>query len=317
MHRSSLIVARLSAVAGCVCLFSVFCCAQVSVRSLKFLGAKDAVEIEVEGSDRLVPQTRVLTDPDRLVIDFPNAVPSAELRSQSVDRGQVKDIRVGLFQSKPPVTRLVLDLKAAESYQVFPYGRTVMIKVLGGGGAEIPAAAKGGSPPAPNLIVANYATHADLVSAPAPVEPTLVVSYGDGLLGIRANKATLSEVLTMVQQRTGAEISIPPGAEQEKVVAEIEAAPASEVLARLLNGSRFNFLIVNSADDSRRIDRVILSPRAEFDFVPLAMPDSDSAGVQDSSPVPNPNIATAPPVQPPPVPPTPQGNPPEQSAPNQ
>ena len=95
---------------------------QTSVRTVKVLGAKDVVEIEVEASDRIVPQTQVLTGPNRLVIDFPNAVPGNQLRSQSVDRGEVKDVRVGLFQGKPPITRIVLDLKSAQSYQVFPKG---------------------------------------------------------------------------------------------------------------------------------------------------------------------------------------------------
>ena len=121
---------RLFAAAFCACL-AVPSFAQVSVRSVKVLGSKDTVEIEVEASDRIVPETRVLTGPDRLVVDFPNATPSGQVRNQSVDRGEVKDVRVGLFQSKPPVTRLVLDLKTARSYQIFPYGRTVMIKVIG------------------------------------------------------------------------------------------------------------------------------------------------------------------------------------------
>src|ERR1700681_4010823 len=98
--------------------------AQSLVRTVKVLGAKDVVEIEVEASDRIVPQTQVLTGPNRLVVDFPNAVPGNQLRSQSVDRGEVKDVRVGLFQGKPPVTRIVLDLKTAQSYDIFPNGPT-------------------------------------------------------------------------------------------------------------------------------------------------------------------------------------------------
>jgi len=144
--------------------------AQTSVRSVKVLGAKDAVEIEVEASDRIVPQTQVLTGPDRLVVDFPNSVPSAQLRSQSVDRGEVKDVRVGLFQGKPPVTRIVLDLKTAQSYQIFPYGRTVIIKVMGGGQGT--SAAAGNFPPEPTrpgLIVANYTTGA--TPRALPVQP--------------------------------------------------------------------------------------------------------------------------------------------------
>ena len=131
MHRLSRESAsRLAAAGLCACL-AVPCLAQVSVRSVKVGGNRDTVEIEVEASDRIVPQSQVLTGPDRLVVDFPNSLPSRQIRNQSVDRGDVKDVRVGLFQSTPPVTRIVLDLKAARSYQIFPYGRTVMIKVMG------------------------------------------------------------------------------------------------------------------------------------------------------------------------------------------
>ena len=255
---------RLFAAALCACL-AIPSVAQISVRSVKVLGSKDTVEIEVEASDRIVPETRVLTGPDRLVIDFPNAIPGTQVRNQSVDRGEVKDVRVGLFQSKPPVTRLVLDLKTARSYQIFPYGRTVMIKVMGNAGATNASGSYQGSgsqPAGPGLVAASYTTGREPISIEAQQTP-LRVSYRDGLLGIHANKATLSEVLFAIQQQTGAEISIPAGAEQEKVVAEIEPAPASDVLARLLNGSKFNFLIMSAGDDPRALGRVILSYRSE------------------------------------------------------
>jgi antitoxin (DNA-binding transcriptional repressor) of toxin-antitoxin stability system len=246
--------------------------AQVSVRSVKVLGSKDAVEIEVDASDRIVPQTQVLTGPDRLVIDFPNAVPSNQLRSQSIDRGEVKDVRVGLFQSKPAVTRIVLDLKSAQSYQVFPYGRTVIIKVMGGSADTSASMGNFSSSPTttkrPGLVVANYVRGAEPVSVVTAAQSPLEVTYLNGLLGIRANKATLSEVLFAVQQRTGAEVSIAAGAELEKVVADIAPAPAPEVLARLLNGSKFNFLILSGVDDPTKLDRVILSPRPEGGYVP-------------------------------------------------
>jgi hypothetical protein len=244
---------------------------QAAIRSVKVLGSKDAVEIEVEASDRIVPQTQVLTGPDRLVIDFPNAVPSSQLRSQSVDRGEVKDVRVGLFQSKPPVTRLVLDLKTAQSYQVFPSGRTVIIKVMGGDASDTSAGADNSpSAPArrPGLVVANYVRGAEPVRVVNATDPLLDVTFRNGLLGIRASKVTLSEVLFAVQQRTGAEVSIAAGAELEKVVADIAPGPAPEVLARLLNGSKFNFLILSAVDDPAKLDRVILSTRPEGGYTP-------------------------------------------------
>jgi hypothetical protein len=273
MYKLPRFLANRLLVAGtCACL-GTSALAQLSVRSVRVLGSKDTVEIEVESSDRIVPETRVLTGPDRLVIDFPNAIPSNQIRNQSIDRGDVKSVRVGLWQSRPPITRLVLDLKSARSFQVFPSGRTVMIKVLGSSSiTPVDEQAQAGQ--RPGLIAANYTTSIEPVTV-AP-RPPLQVSYQNGMLGVNANKATLSEVLYAIQQRTGADISIPAGAEQERVVMDLGPAPAAEVLAQLLNGSRFNFLILNSANDPRQLDRVILSVRSEgagYVTAPLPPPE--------------------------------------------
>lgn len=269
------VASRLFLTSLCASLAVITSEAQVSVRSVKVSGSKETVEIEVEASDRITPQTQVLSGPDRLVVDFPNAVPGAQLRSQSVERGEVKDVRVGLFQSRPPVTRVVVDLNQARSYQVFPAGRTVMIKVTGN--ATEASSATNQSAPRAGLIAANYTTGSEPVAVVNAPEKALEVSFRNGLLGIVAHKATLSEVLYAIQQRTGADIAIPAGAEQERVVAEIEAAPAPDVLARLLNGSRFNFLIMSSPNDPRQLDRVILTPRAEGMLLPLPSPVQDAA----------------------------------------
>jgi hypothetical protein len=285
--------------------------AQSSVREVKVVGNHGAVEIEVEASDRIIPQSQVLTGPDRLVVDFPNSVPGTALRNQSVNLGQVKDVRFGLYQSKPPVTRLVLDLKSAQSYQIFPYGRTVMIKVLGTAPDASDGVVAASPQPAtqPGLVNTNYATGAERIqpnakpsiaprpattaraqsakgqsafmqSAPtqaAPPKSSLEVTFRNGLLAIKANKATFSEVLYAVQQRTGAEIAIPAGAEQERVVADIGPGAPQEVLASLLNGSSFNFLILNSASNPNQLDRVILTPRAGGGVVVASGPVSAPA----------------------------------------
>lgn len=300
MYKLSRITARRLSAAALLCagLSGLQAAAQVSVRSVKVHGSKDAVEIEIEASERIIPQSQILSGPDRLVIDFPNAVPGDQVRSQSVDRGEVKDVRVGLFQKKPPVTRVVLDLTAAQSYQIFPNGRTVIVKVSGAANIAAEVAPRAGRP---GLVAASYTTSAEPVTIASPPPPPLQVSYEHGLLSISSDKATLSEVLHAIQQRTGADIAIPAGAEQERVVAAIEPAPAPEVLARLLNGSRFNFLIVNSANDPRQLDKVILTPRVEMNFVPQPYqnqiqaqanePADDDSGV--ISPPPNAVVPTA------------------------
>ncbi len=296
---------------------------QVAIRGVRVLGTNGAVEIEVETSDRVIPQTRVLTGPDRLVVDLPNAVPGPKVRSQSVYRGEVKDVRVGLFQSNPPITRIVLDLNGAQPFQVFPYGRTVMIKVMSppeDGSVEAEGSAAGASHA--GLVVANYTSGAKLVQSNTPVRAPLEVSFRQGMLSIKSNKATLSEVLYAVQQRTGADIAIVAGAEQEKVVADLGPAPAPEVLGRLLNGSRFNFLIVSAENNPQQLERLILSPRNESTVAPLApLPsaeaDDDDAPAPPPAPVPVPNQAPPPvrvrpaPNAPPPPGAIPVGQPPE------
>ena len=302
MHSLSRTIVRRLILAGLLTPLSVW--AQTSVRTVKVLEAKEAVEIEVEATDRIVPQTQVVTGPDRLVIDFPNSVPSPQLRSQSVDRGQVKSLRVGLYQSNPPVTRIVLDLKTAQSYQVFPNGHTVIIKVMGGGQdtASVANNVRVQAAPRPGLLPANFAPKREPIAIDNAAQPLLDITFRNGLLGIRANKVTLAQVLFTVQQRTGAQVSIAAGAEQEIIAVDIAPAAAADVLARLLNGSNFNFLILSAANDPQRLDRVILTPRTEGGLMPMPLAQDQPAVAADDGdgagdPQPEPPRPIPPPLQ--------------------
>lgn len=236
---------------------------QLVIQQLKILGSKDSVEIEVDASDRITPQTQVLTGPDRLVLDFPNAVPAAALRSQSIYVGSVKDIRAGLFRSNPPITRVVIDLDSPEPYQIFPAGHTVVIKMSTTVSAAGSTATDPWREPAVQTLVSSNSPAAQPVVPPDPPKPSLDVEFVNGLLSIKADRVTLGEILRAVQRRTGADISLAPGADQEKVVSDLGPAPAQEVLEHLLHGSKFNFLILNAASDPKKLDRVILTPRTE------------------------------------------------------
>lgn len=267
--------------AASLLLWAAFCFSSLaqtqnvpSIRTVQVLRSAGHVEIEIEASDRIVPRANIVTGPDRLIVDFVNAVPGAQLRNQKVNRDEVKSLRVGLFSSNPPVTRIVLDLNGPQPYQLFPSGRTVIVKV--GGGAAIQASAqRPGS--ALKLITSSYPTRTTQIAAPLrPVVKPLEVSFENNQLWISARKANLSEVLFEIHQRTGAEIAIPAGAEQEQVVGDIGPAPAPEVLAKLLNGSKFNFLILSSSSDPGALDRVILSSRPEGPMPPPRVQDRDS-----------------------------------------
>src|ERR1700730_13467206 len=88
----------------------------------------NTIELEIAASGRLKPQAQLIQSPDRLVLDFPDAIPAKGLHNLDINQGDVVDARVGLFSSNPPITRVVLDLKSAQPYQLFPSGNTLVVK---------------------------------------------------------------------------------------------------------------------------------------------------------------------------------------------
>jgi len=284
--------------------------ARLVIRQIKILGAKDSIEIEVDASDPINPQTQVLTGPDRLVLDFPNSLPAPELRSQSIYVGAVKDVRAGLFQSNPPTTRVVIDLDSPEPYEVFPAGRSVLIKMSTAVTASSSIPIDPWREPAVEVVTASNTPATQPTAPPDPPQPSLKVEFVNGLLSIRADRVTLAEILEAVKQRTGADVSLAPGADQEKVVFDLGPAPAQEVLAHLLHGSKFNFLILNAANDPKKLDRVILTPRAEGG--PTTLPPLQTA---DQAPQPQPYVPPPSANVPPPIDPRMPSLPPEISAP--
>src|SRR5438132_8146834 len=71
------------------------------------------------------------------------------------------------------------------------------------------------------------------------------VSYQDGQLTIVAPNSTLADILRAVRKQTAAEIEIPANA-NERVVTHLGPGPARQVVAQLLNGSRFNYVLLGS-----------------------------------------------------------------------
>jgi len=238
---------------GCGCLLAAGAfilaplSAQTRVQHISVLGSGQAIEVEIQTSAPVAPQTQVITGPDRIIVDFPGALPAPELRTVNVNRGALKAIRAGLFAANPPVTRIVLDLVSPQTYQMFSIRNAVMLKV--------------GSAPAP-VIPAEAALAPTAAEAPPaePPKPPLEVTFRNGLLRIHADRATLAQILFEVQKQTGADIAIPAGAESEEVAAELGPAPAREVLATLLNGSRYNFIFVGN-NRGRTLQKAILTVR--------------------------------------------------------
>ena len=240
---------RLGSMLVIVCSLTIPLAAQEPARvgHVSVLGSSAAIEVEIQTSGTVTPQSQMLAGPDRIVVDFPGALPGADLRAMVVNRGALKAIRAGLFAKDPSVTRVVLDLTVPQSYQVFATRNAVMLKLS-------PIAAGGQAQPSP-------APPASTEPLPVtPPEPSMNVTFHNGMLSIHADRVTLAKVLFEVQRLTGAEIAIPAGAEAEEIAADLGPAPAREVLASLLNGSRYNFIFVGN-DRGRTLQKAILSVR--------------------------------------------------------
>lgn len=247
----------------------------VTIRSVSVLGHQPGnFELEIASTQTITPQTRVLTGPDRIVVDFPGALPGPALRDISVRSAEVKGIRVGLFENSPPVTRVVLDLTSPQPFQIFPSGRNVIVKLMTPG-----AATSASAPPPP---------------PPAPPRPVnqLEVQCHSGNLKIIATRVSLAAVLGEIHRCTGAEIAVPPEAQREEVVANLGPAPARQVLASLLNGSPYNFIVVGSDRDPNSLRKVMLSVRGPGGpSAPATIQPAPAPAVAETAPEPPPDLA--------------------------
>jgi len=97
----------------------------------------------------------------------------------------------------------------------------------------------------------------------APVPPQ--VSYQNSQLTIVAPNSTLGDILRAVRKQTGAEIEIPSA--PERVVTHLGPGPAREVVAELLNGSRFNYVLLGSPANDALLTRVVLVAKTGSDTV--------------------------------------------------
>ena len=97
-----------------------------------------------------------------------------------------------------------------------------------------------------------------LAAAEAPLHGP-VVTYRDGQLTIDAENSTLAAVLELVAEKTGAVIEVPPGSGLERIVEHTGPGRAEDVLASLLNGSPFDFVIVGSPQPPHVPMQVLLS----------------------------------------------------------
>ena len=88
--------------------------------SLTVGGTPDKVVVELTATRPIASSLRTIgTPPTRLFVDLLQIVPEVP-DTTAVNLGAVKRVRVALNRSRPPVTRVVLDVEGASRYRVEP-----------------------------------------------------------------------------------------------------------------------------------------------------------------------------------------------------
>ncbi len=125
--------------------------------------------------------------------------------------------------------------------------------------AQKPSAAKKTVDPAPQVQ--------QEVPPPAPLTPEQMpavapqVSYQNGKLTIVARNSTLGDILRAVKARTGAEVDL-PGNVTERVVGQFGPGESRDVVASLLNGSHFNYVMMASETNPNQLKTLIVTSKA-------------------------------------------------------
>ena len=117
--------------------------------------------------------------------------------------------------------------------------------------------------PAPPQLVLPPMSQNPLPQMPMDLLPSAPpkVGFQGGLLTIVAQNSTLGDILKEVHKLTGATIDVPPNA-NERVVTRLGPGAPRDVLASLLNGSSFNYVMLGSDTDPTAVSSVVLTAKS-------------------------------------------------------
>jgi len=114
---------------------------------------------------------------------------------------------------------------------------------------------------------------------PAASRP--VVTYTNGKLTVTASNTSLAEVLLAISAQIGTAIDFPAGSATDRIVVREGPGTIRQVLANLLNGSGFNYMILASPNSPDELTRVVLATAGQpANFSPRPASDQKSTAAQ-------------------------------------
>jgi type IV pilus assembly protein PilQ len=139
-----------------------------SISSVSVSRGPNGLEVQIHGATSAKAMT--LSNPDRVVLDFENSVPAVRARNIPVNSQELKEIRVGQFQNDPPVTRVVLDMKSAQQFDLVPGDDMLTVKFHASPSSQ-PAPAKPENVKQPDPVPATPQMTQSVAQTPAYAMP--------------------------------------------------------------------------------------------------------------------------------------------------
>ena len=176
------------------------------VRGISVVRGHEGTNVEIRVSGAITPKVLTLKSPDRLVIDLPNAAPESRPHNIPVHATDVNMVRMSQYQAEPPTTRVVLDLKSPQDFQLANLNDKLVIKLR-------PLAARGST----------------LANASLPSLPKTVTSAGSSNAASSTVAAKPQAQEFVVVQPQYHEVTREEQAQEEKTASE-RASEAAKIL---------------------------------------------------------------------------------------
>ncbi len=172
-----------------------------AIKSFRIVQEKDGPAVEILSTRPLVPSIQAITDPDRLVIDLPNARLETTRKRISIQADQISALRADQFQQNPPVARVVVDLLAPRAYTWDAAGNRLVVHL--GKNPNRAGSSPFQAPTVPSLT-------------PAP-QPVVAAVRAAGPLALAGNDGSSGSAITagpdtaVLRLSSGGEVHVCPG----------------------------------------------------------------------------------------------------------
>ena len=225
-----------------------------AIKSFRIVQEKDGPAVEILSTRPLVPSIQAISDPDRLVIDLPNARLETQQKRISIQADQISTLRADQFQQNPPVARVVVDLLAPRAYTWDAAGNRLVVHL-----GKNPNQAKN-SPFEPPTVPS-------LTSAPKPVV-TAVRTAGPLALaednGGAGSAITAGPDTAVLRLSNGGEVHVCPGT----TVSVTPSENRHNLMLSMNTGALEAHFVLDASSDSVMTPdfRILLAGPGEFHY---------------------------------------------------